>query len=97
LAQPSGEGGRIEANRAADLETGNAIFGGEFINLAFGDIQEFGYIGDGEGLRPPVERVGEIHGVLTPQSSRQSVRTIGQIICPGFRACPRKTSVSVLM
>src|ERR1019366_1732395 len=52
LPQPAGEGGRIETDRAADPETRYSIFGGEFVNLAFGDIQQFSNIGDGEGVRP---------------------------------------------
>ena len=37
------------------LPDGNAIFCGEFLDLAFGDIQKSGNIGDGKGVRPPVD------------------------------------------
>ena len=66
MPQPGGEGGGIEADRAADPETGNAIFGGEFVDLALGDIQQFGNVGDGESVSSPVERVGEIHELCYP-------------------------------
>jgi hypothetical protein len=93
LPQPAGEGGRIETDRAADPETRYSIFGGEFVNLAFGDIQQFGNIGDGEGVRPPVERVREIHSqVLHISAPERAVWK--EMICSGFGACPPKSGAT---
>jgi hypothetical protein len=74
LPQPGGESSRIETDRATDPETGYPILSGEFVNLAFGDIQQFSDIGDGEGVRPPIERVREIHRPNNSTSPRQSGR-----------------------
>lgn len=96
MPQPGGEGGWIETDRAADLETGNAIFGGEFVNLAFGYIQEFGNIGDGEGIRPPIERVGQIHSYLLHNNRARAGSAIMKIICPGFSACLWERSATIV-
>ena len=89
MPQPGGEGGRIETDRAADPETRYSIFGSEFVNLAYGDIQQFGNIGDGEGVRPPIERVREINSQVLHISAPE--RAVWQeMICPGFGACPPK-------
>ena len=37
------------------------VLGRELVHLALADIQQFGDIGDGEGRRPPFERIGQIH------------------------------------
>ena len=69
MPQPRGEGRRIEAHRAADLERGNAVLRGELVDLALRNIQKLRNVGDSEGARSPVERIREVHGCVTPHLS----------------------------